>query len=182
MGTATKTLKEEFTHCQDPLNTELARLTTSNFDFSTQISGQNLNNFFTSSNGHSLSFDHVRNPGLGTSNTIKGTGQIYNDGNNKVTGTVFGTRHRYPRQANGHDVFGGSIDYSNQRGDAGKITYSNTPIIDRQQVGVQGKYNIHKTPDSAVSVYGGATKDIGRYQPRNSRPDYNVGIEYSRKF
>ena len=45
MGTATKTLKEEYTHCRDPLNTELARLTRSNFDLFTSISALNLNNF-----------------------------------------------------------------------------------------------------------------------------------------
>ena len=128
------------------------------------------------SNGNSISLDALKIPGYGTIKSASATGQIYNDGNNKFSGTVFGGR--YPRGAP-YDVFGGNIDYSNRRGDTGKITYSNTPMINRQQIAAEGTYNLYKTPSSSLGLSGSYSRDIGKFQ---APPNYGFGLNYNKRF
>lgn len=132
------------------------------------------------SNGHGLSFDHSRTRGQGHTNILRGTANVFDNGNHRVNVNAFGSQTRWKRQLKGFDTYGTSIDYSNNRGHGGSIGYQKTPQFQREQINANANVNLFQNKQSSLDAYAGASRDIGRFN--HGKTDYNAGVKFVHRF
>lgn len=138
---------------------------------------------FFCSNGHGAYLQQSRTPGFGTTNTVGGHLNLYNNGDHKVNVNAFKSHTKlHKRQIDSFDRYGGNVEYQHRNGHSASLGVQSIPQINQQTIDANAKVNLWRSNDQRTTFdwNTGASKNVGQFN--RGQTNWNTGVGLTHRF
>ncbi|EDW15038.2 attacin-A [Drosophila mojavensis] len=127
-------------------------------------------------NGHGLSVEHVQTRGSGSTTTVAGQANIFQNKNAEMNASAYHTHNRHL------DTFGGGMDIKTATGHSATLGVNHVPKFNMTAVNASGSANLYTSPSGNLNVAATANAMRHTSGPFRGKSDMGYGLNMQYKF